>query len=664
MKLIRINVIIMPLCVSLLLWHYAGTAAAVTSGKAATGEPAFVNTAMKPPALIDPNIADELISVNFDQADIGLVIKTISEITGINFIVDDNIQGTVTVLSPTQIRLGDLYPFLESILEIKGFAAVPAGNLVKIVLRANAAKHNLNMQVGADPAHIPQNDSILTQLIPLKYADAVEVSSLLRPRLPDGAQLSTYSRTNTIIITGTSSNIHHLARIIQQFDIPNAKETSTIIHLKHASAAVLSKQITDMMARTRSASPGTTRSGRPTHIRTATMVKPDRRTNSLIVTANQQDTETIKDLVRQLDIERPAGTDNVHVVYLEHANATEVAESLMLATSGLNGAGGDGLAVRITPDEGTSSLIINASPQDYAVIEGIIKKLDIVRVMVLVELLIIEVSEENLREIGIDWATLDRAVSDSIRAFGSTNFGIRVNAGSTDVEGLQIGAFKEIGGNVRIGAILRALEKESSVNILSSPQIMTSNHQQARFLVGDNIPFISQSRISEDDPRTPTVIKTIDYKDVGVDITITPHVSQGGLIRLEIESEFTQQVESVTGLSAETPTIAKRRIETEIAMTDGATVVLGGLIRDNKITVEKKVPILGDIPLLGGLFRYKRYSLQKTNLLLFITPHILSTNQDMANITNQKRDEMAPQLEKQLAERNTDKLTSPDSIWR
>ena len=630
-------------------------------------ETPFEDVTLKLPALSDPNLADKLITVNFDQADIRLVLKTISELTGINFIIDDNISGSVTVLSPTQIRLGDLYHFMESILEVKGFAAVPTADHVKIVQRSKASKQNISMAIGCDPAQIPQNDSVITQLMPLKYADAVEVSGILTGRLPDGAQLTTYPPTNTIIVTGTSANIHHIAKIIRQLDVSNAQEILTVIPLKYASAQVLSKQITDiMMQKSKTVSSRSRGPGQTTQIQTGILIKPDQRTNSLIVTANQQDSEIIKDMVRRLDIENPVGAGNVHVVYLKNANAKEVADSLSLAMVSLKAVGQNSVQtpMNITPDLGTSSLIINGSPQDYKVIAGIIEKLDIIREQVLVELRIIEVSEENLQEIGIDWATLDQAVSDSIRYFGSTNFGIRVDAAQGNLEGFSVGAFKEVGGNVQIGSILSALEKQSSVNILSTPHIVTSNHRLAKFIVGDNIPFVTNQRITETDPGTPTVIRTIDYKDVGVNLNITPHISQGGLIRLEIDSEFTQLIEGVTGLSADTPNTAKRQVITEISMADGSTMVIGGLIRDDKITLENKIPLLGDIPLLGPLFRHKRDRLQKTNLLSFITPHVINGQSDMEKITKQKQAEIAPELEKRLKGKNIENLDTSKSIWR
>ncbi|GAH58010.1 unnamed protein product, partial [marine sediment metagenome] len=264
---------------------------------------------------------------------------------------------------------------------------------------------------------------------------------------------------------------------------------------------------------------------------------------------------------------------------------------------------------------------------------------------VLVEMLIIEVSEDSLIEIGIDWATLDEAVEDSVRFFGATSFGPRVDFAAGNLEGLAVGAWRGSGSDIRIGSILHALEKVSGVNILSTPHITTSNHHKAKIIVGENIPYVIESRITEADPLTPTVIDTFEYKDVGISLEITPHISQGGLIRLEIDTEFTKLIEGVTGTSVNTPTTAKRQAQTIVSMNSGSTIVIGGLIRDDKTTIEKKIPFVGDLPLVGGLFRFQRDRLQKTNLLIFITPHVMGSQKDMEQITERKRKEMKPALE-------------------
>jgi general secretion pathway protein D len=599
------------------------------------------------PALNKPGMADELISVNFEQVDIRVVLKTIGDITGINFVVDENVRGSVTLMSPTKIRLGDLYEVLESILEVQGYAAVPAENLVKIVPRADAVKRNLQVRVGSNPAEIPKSDSIVTQIIPLSYADAAEVSQIIQPLLATGSLMATYPRTNSIVITDTSSNIHHIATIIQKLDLTGSKEQVTVFGLEYASAQVLSEQIAHIMQKHKSTSPQAARSRNIPRIETDIKILPYSRTNSLIVVANAQDTEIIEGLIMQLDIQRPIGTNNVHVVYLNNGQAKDVAESLTAALSNLKIAGALEATqpIQVTADEGTNALIIAASAQDYEVLVEIIEKLDIFREQVFVEMLIMEIGEDSLKKIGVDWATLDESVDDSARFFGATNFGPRVDFASGTLEGLAVGMWRGSGSDVRIGAMLHALEKQSGVNILSTPHILTSNHHKAKIIVGESRPFVVQSKITEGDPLTPTMIKTYEYKDVGITMEITPHISQGGLIRLEIKSEFTKLIEDVTSLAVDTPSTAKREAETVVSMNSGSTVVIGGLIRDDKITIEKKVPFVADIPLVGGLFRFKKDQLQKTNLLIFITPHIMSSQEDLEQMAEEKKEEIEQVLQ-------------------
>jgi general secretion pathway protein D len=599
------------------------------------------------PPLVPPEMAEELIQVNFEEVDIRTVLKTIGEITGINFIPHKSVSGTVTVMSPTPIRLGDIYPFLQSILDVHGYAAIETDNAVKIVQKTEATKRNLQVRIGANPMSIPKNDAMVTQILPLKFADAAEVGQIVNTLLATGAEMTTYPRTNSIMVTDTSANIHHIARIIEQLDVAGSQEKVVMFPLKHASAQVLSEQITRILneSQTVTRPPGPPRPAQPSS--KGPRVLPDERTNSIIVVAGEQDVDTVRGLVAELDIPRPAGVDNLHVTYLKNADANEVAPSLeaALASMRLTGAVDASQQIGVTPDDSTNSLIIVASPQDYEMISQIIEKLDIVREQVLVEMMIMEVTEESLTQIGIDWATLDEAVAGSIRGFGLTNLGPRVDFLGGNLEGLAVGAWKQTSDGVGIGAILQALKRESAVKILSTPLILTTNNRTSRIVVGENRPFVTSSRVTETtDFITPTIIKSYEYKDVGITLEVTPHISQGGLIRLDIDSEFTKLLEDVTTGSSETPTTAKRNAQTIITMTGGDTAVIGGLIRDDTNTIQDKIPLLGDLPLVGGLFRSQKDVLQKTNLLIFITPHVMTDREQLQEITEQKRQQIAPLL--------------------
>ena len=287
------------------------------------------------PVLNEPGMADEMISLNFDKVDIHAVLKTIGDITGINFVVDKSVTGPITVMSPTKIRLGDLYGTLESILDVQGYAAVPAGDLVKIVPKADAAKRSLQVRIGSDPEQIPMVDSVVTQIMPLKYADAEEVTRIIQPFLAGDSQMSTYARTNSIVVTDTSSNIHHLARIIEKLDVAGLKEDASVFPLRFASAQVLSEQIDRIMAGESALSSSSGRDRTAVQSQAGLRILPDERTNSLIVVANAHDTQAIRELVEKLDVERSIGSNNVHVVYLQNAEAKETAQSLTAALANL-----------------------------------------------------------------------------------------------------------------------------------------------------------------------------------------------------------------------------------------------------------------------------------------------------------------------------------------
>lgn len=587
---------------------------------------------------------DQLISVNFEEVDIRVMLKTISDISGINFIIDDRVQGKVTVISPTKIKLSEVYKMLESILDVKGYTAVPVGDMVKIVPETEAAHGDLNVRIGNSPSLIPDTDTVITQIIPLEYIQTEDIEKIIRPLLTKNSHLSLYPRTNSILITGASSNIKHISEIIDELDVKGSERVVKVFNMEYASPEVMSKKLKELMKKDNVSSQRRQAGAAGTDI----IVIPDSRTNSLVVKAKPDEIRKIREFISKVDIKRPSRANNVHVVYLDNAQAEEVAESLNDALSHLriSGALEEGKNVQISPDKGTNGLIITASAQDFEVISDIIEKLDIVREQILVEMLIVEVSEDSLQEIGIDWATMDEAVSDSVRGFGSTNFGPRVDYANGDLGGLNIGAMKKVDGETSIGAILHILDKKSGLNILSTPQILTSNHKQAKIVVGQNRPFVVKSRVTETDVDTPTVIKTYEYKDVGITLEITPHVSQSDQVRLEIDTKFTKLLKSAT-VDSDTPTTAKRQAMTIVSTKSDSTIVIGGLIRDDEVTMNKKIPILGDLPLFGGLFRYTSIEQEKTNLLFFITPRVLRDPEKIESVTNEKKTEIKNKLKKE-----------------
>ena len=584
--------------------------------------------------LENQELANQKLSLNFEDLDIKTVIKTVSEITGITFIIDEQVKGNVSVVCPNEITVSELYPFLESILEIHGFAAIPAENHVKVVTQKDASGYNIQIHTGCNPDQIAKSDTIITQIMPLKYADATEIASLIKPKLGTGSNINVYKKSNTLLITDTSANIHHIARIISSIDLPGSKKEFVRIPLRYASAPTLSKQILDMINKRDSIAtgPGTRSASTDT-----VQIQADSRTNSLMIIAGIRDMQIIFDMIEKLDVIHSADNNDIHVIPLVNAKAETIANALAQIDIPRSGST-ETIPIKITPFADTNTLIVTATMPDFNVIQSIVKRLDIVQEQISIDLLIVEVSEGDLEELGIDWATLDEAVSDSMRFFGSTNYGARLDYLSGDYEGMAFGAFKNVGNETKIGSVLNALKRLTSSNIISSPNVTTTNHKQASFMAGDNIPYLKDSRITETDPTDPTVIKSYDYKDVGIDMKITPHINQGELIQLEIDSEFTQQKDSLTGLGAETPTISKRKINTEIIMVDGASIVIGGLIKEEANETVEGIPFISEIPLLGELFKKTKTVKQKTNLLLFITPRIIRRPDDAASISHMKLD--------------------------
>ncbi|MCU0913271.1 MAG: type II secretion system secretin GspD [Planctomycetes bacterium] len=594
------------------------------------------------PFLKEPGAADRLIALDFNQADIRIFIKTVGQLTGINFLVDDKIQGTVTLISPTKIRLGEVYQVFESVLQTKGFAAVPVGSLVKIVPRAEGVKSNVPIRIGCDPDAIPVNDSLVTQILPLRHADVTQVSTVISTLISTGGQVVAFPETNTIILTDSSASVHRVATIVRGLDIEGPQDSIEVIPLKYASASKTCECVTQILQRNTGPA-RTRRPGTPAQEAAAAApmrILPDERTNSVVVVSRPEEVVLVKEIITRLDVERPLEASNIHVIYLEHAEAKELEKAVSTAlgkiTAGVSTERSS--LFQITSDESTNSLIVVSSPQDYQLVEEMVKKLDIVREQVLVEFQIIEASDNVLKELGFDWATLDQAVAGSVRGFAATNLGPRVEAASGDLQGVGVGLWKEVDGKPQIGAILKALETNSAVNILSTPHVLTSNHQEATITVADNVPYVSQSRVTEFDPATPTAIRTFDFKDVGIILKVRPHVS-GTLVRMAIEATFSKLIQGTTVTDSQTPTTAKREAKTVIAITSGSTVVLGGLMRDDKENVQKKVPLLGDLPLVGALFRSQSTRLQKTNLLLFITPHVLADGNSLDQMSERKRQE-------------------------
>jgi len=624
---------------------------------------------------------DALITMDFQDVDLNVVIKFIGELTGKNFLVSDQVKGKVTIISPKKITVKEAYKVFESVLEMNGYTAVEGPDVIKIIPSGVARQTGLEIYEGKEPKAVKIEDKMITQVIPLENASSEEVRNIFAPLISKDGMIVSYKPTNHLIVTERASNIHRLLKIIEQIDVRIVEEKISVFPLEFASAKSMAEKITQVITpEVRPPTPARTPAVPPPTQRIVKVI-PDERTNSLIVLANDQDTKEIKKIISNLDREAPRGKSQLHVRYLEHARAEEMAKVLNTIITGkakLPPKPGQPAApsveeVSITADKATNSLVITASPQEYREIEEVIQKLDTMRSQVLVEALIAEVSMEKALQIGVDWRLMDQPVEGQVRGYGGTDFGLitGVQTGTLTDPGLILGITKgyiTVGGQQypNLGALIRAFQKDTDVNVLSTPHLITMDNEKAKIIVADNVPILKTDLTTPLAATTPTaayvaVSRTYEYKDVGIQLEITPQISKGNMVRLEIATE-------VSNIIATDPTnpgfvkTRKRQANTTVVVENGQTMVIGGLIRDDRSDETKKVPCVGNLPVLGWLFKTYGGAKSKTNLLVFITPHIIRTAEDMEKATAKKKQEAEENLKKLKKEREKEVQDTLDML--
>ncbi len=600
---------------------------------------------------------ERYITIDFDNVEINLLIKYISELTGKNFIVDPAVRGNVTIISPTKISEDDAYLVFESVLEIHGFTTVPSGSVIKIVPSAEARSRAIDtIQTGAvtEP-----EDRVVTQLVPLRFTTPVEMQKVLQPLVSKTSVVIPHTQSGMLIITETLSNIKRLMSIVETLDVEYSREEVVVIPLNHANAGKISTILNTIFQKA-AAAPGAKAAASASIVK----VVPYERINALIVLAESAEVGRVKRLVDKLDTEAERGEGNIHVFYLQNATASELAKVLnALPEQQTEEEQTDGKApaisknVNIMADEETNALIITASRSEYAVMEDVIKKLDIPRRMVYLEALIMEVDTDKTFDVGVQWVTggvFDDGTGRLVSGFSGEQ-GYNIIDGITNADdpslpsGFSLGVLKEgieIGGITfpNVAAILRAYKSDSDINIISTPQILTTDNKKAEISVGENVPYItSQNTTASEQDYT-----NYEYKDVATKLSITPHINQADTLRLEIETEVVKLKGATTSL---TPTTFKRTATTTVLVNDADTIVIGGIIGHDATESEYKVPLLGDIPVLGWLFKTSATESKKTNMFIFVTPHIIRNPADIAKVTMTKEDQLGyvmPQVSEQL----------------
>jgi general secretion pathway protein D len=610
-------------------------------------------------------------TLNLKDADIQALIATVSEITGKNFIIGPNVQGKVTVISARPMQPDEIYDVFLSVLRVHGFAAVPAGSMVKIVPESVAQAEGGNTVATAE-----SGDAIVTQIVPLRHIAANELMPILRPLLPQGAQLIAHASSNSLVISDRASNVTRVAGIIARIDTVADSEVE-VIPLQHANATEMARTLMmlsdDKTAQANGEAP---------------RVLADERTNSILLAGAKNGRLRMRTLIMHLDSPIKGGGDT-QVLYLHYAKAKDLVPILQGVAStlaneapptapkaGEAAAAATGVAT-IQAHEETNALVISAPPAIFRSLEGVVRSLDVRRAQVLIEAIVAEVADETAKEIGVQWqapfkqnadGSFDHSIVGGTNFNGSGGAGNILNAATGGLSGLGAGlnlgyvsgTVKLPGSNteiLQIGALLRALQGDGKTNILSTPSVLTLDNQPAVIKVAQEVPFITGQYTntgtgSTTQPTNP--FQTIERKDVGLTLKVTPHVNEGDSVRLDLHQEVSSLAPSVSG--AVDLITNKRELETSVLIQDDATLVLGGLISsDNKDSISK-VPALGDIPVLGNLFRYRSANRSKRDLMIFLHPKILRDAAAEAAVSNEKYNYIRTE---QLKMRQTRELMSP-----
>lgn len=597
------------------------------------------------------------VTLDFQNVELIDMIGTISELTGENFVYDESVRGKVSVVSPKPVSVDEAYRLFTTVLKVKGFTIIPSGKVNKIVSTRSAKEENLPISDGRN-----LGEQFITRLIELNNLDAtVVVDTILRPLMPKTSHVVAHAPTNTVVITDSAANINRLAKILATLDRSWDGERMEVVDLSYSEAEETAELVLQILEGGAAVQVRGAKSGTVVRKKAAGQVIPYARTNKVMLVGDEAFIRETKALVVQLDEKADAGRAGVHVYYLEHAEAEGLSETLNRIISGAikktvtkKDAQPEEVfgEVAITADKPTNSLIVNATAKDYENVQGLIRQLDIKRKQVFVEALILELSMDALLDLG---ASLQGAVDvgDDSVTFGVSNAtdGGLANFSSTDgvpnvlaqaVDGILLGGlFNPIttvvnGESVTIpalSALINLSQTDSDVNVLSAPRLLTSNNEEAEIVVGKNVPIITSK--TTDNAGNP--INSVERQDVALTLRFTPQITEGNLVRLQVYQEISDITESVGTVDEVGPTFKKTSLSNSIVAKDGKTVVLGGLFQTDQTSSVTKVPLLGDIPLLGHLFKRTSESETKTSLLIFITPRIIRNSEDLERITRENQ---------------------------
>jgi general secretion pathway protein D len=708
----------------------------------AAAKPAAGGIGVSPGSAAEKVPETQMITMDFQDVEIGVLVKFISEITGKNFILDEKVRGKVTVISPTKITIEEAYRVFQSILEVKGFTTLPAGPVTKIVPTREAKESGAPLSTKA-----PSGDEFITQLVPLTSTEASALVPILQPMVSKEGLVSAYEPANTLVLIDTASNIQRLLGIISELDVELPQRDIAVIRVENAYAQSIAETLqqvlqgqTERAAQSGAAARAAAKPGAAAAApggAAAFKIIPDERTNSVIVVASPPQMRTIRALVKELD-QKLAGVSKINVVQLKYANAIEMVEVLSeligagggmaggapsrrttrqqklnsyARGAGLYGVGAEGSRslgamssrplgqalgsgggpptgasssaggpvsatgsggefvgeVRVTADPYTNSLLVSAGPQDFDVLKRVISEIDVPRKQVYVEAIIIEIGLDKSRQMGFEYQGGQELGNEAL-GLGRLNLK-NLNpalASPGSLSGLVLAAASNQTITLPDGttvpaqvALFTALENDNDVNILSAPNILTSDNQEAEILVGQNIPFIASR--ATDSTNLANTFATVERQDVGITLRLTPQISQGDVIRLDLYEEVSAVVPNPpVDPNVAGPTTTVRSASTTIVAKNGHTVALGGLISDAVTAGQSKIPYIGDIPVIGNLFKMTDDRKAKINLLIFLTPHVVHDESDLATFSADQRDRFKRYLRQQkTGPRRGEQLDAP-----
>jgi general secretion pathway protein D len=584
--------------------------------------------------------------LNFSDVDISTMVKFISDLTGKNFIMDERVKGKISVFSPAKLSNEEAFNVFTSVLELKGFTVVQAGRVYKIIPTSQARQSG--MKIFADQERAPVNEAYVARVITIDNISAQEAVPFLQPMVSKDGYISSFGPGNMLLVVDSALNIQKLLGILELIDTDQRHGGGEMVFLKNASAESVASLVREWLG---SRDKGQKTTGQGISSGTGSLILPDTRLNALILFANDKDKEDIKKLIAMVDVVPPTSSSKVNVYYLENADATDTAKVLDGVVKGITATGATGGAsqpagaapqqspfeggkVTITPDKATNSLVIMASPTDYQNLLQVIQKLDKRRRQVFVQALIAEISLDKLKDLGVKWGMFgtgsdgknvsvvgqydpQAVIQQLITAFATSGFSSFLSSNLTSTP-------------VNFAAVLQALQSNDVINVLSTPTILTSDNKEAKIFVGQNVPLITSSS------TTGTIAtQSVDRKDTGISLKITPQISEGEYVKLDIS----QEISSVTPNKGQATdlVLTKRTADTSVVVKDKDTVVIGGLIQDQDTVTENKIPFLGDIPFLGWLFKNIHKERQKTNLLIVLTPHIIRGAEELAEVSGAQK---------------------------